>query len=195
MAEASLWVERYIGGIVARGGVLDVACGQGRHIALARRLGYPVTGIDRNLSAARQIFGADDGVSLHERDLEDGSAFPFEPRSFDGVIVTNYLWRPILGDIVDAVSPSGLLLYETFRTGNARYGSPSRSDFLLRPGELLGAVEGKLTVIAYEDITLSEPARVVQRICAVGAMHPWIDQPPPGTSVRSVVGIEAIGRR
>lgn len=178
MAEPSLWVERYIGGVTARGRVLDVACGRGRHIALARRLGYAVTGVDRDVAAARQSFGSARDLSLIERDLEDGSAFPFEAQSFDGVIVTNYLWRPILGDIVAAVSPTGLLLCETFRAGNERYGRPSRPDFLLRPGELLGAVADKLTVIAYEDVTLLEPARVVQRICAVGALHPWIDQPP-----------------
>lgn len=178
MAEASLWVERYIGGIRSGGRVLDVACGSGRHIALSRSLGYDTVGIDRDLGAARAAFGADAGVRLVQRDLEDGSPFPFEPGSFDGVVVTNYLWRPILADIVAAVAPGGLLLYETFRVGNERFGKPSRPDFLLRPGELLAAVAGSLHVVAYEEVTFTDRPRVVQRVCAIGRDHPWVSEPP-----------------
>ncbi len=190
MAEAPLWVKRYIGGVVAGSRVLDLACGSGRHISLARELGYAVTGIDRNIAAAKQLFDHDGRVELIEKDLEDGSAFPFAPQSFGGVIVTNYLFRAVLAYVVDAVASDGMLLYETFRIGNERYGRPSRSDFLLRPGELISVVTSKLTVIAYEDVTLSEPARVVQRICAVGALHPWIDQPPHVSECRSADSLE-----
>jgi hypothetical protein len=38
----------------------------------------------------------------------------------------------------------------------------------LRPGELLEAVRGRLTVLAYENLEVSEPrAAVVQRLVAV----------------------------
>jgi hypothetical protein len=111
-------------------------------------------------------------------DLEDGRPWPFPPVSFDGVIVTNYLWRPILPAIVAAVAADGVLLYETFRLGNERHGRPTRRDFLLEPGELLGAVAGRLVPIAYEDVTLADTLRCVQRICAVGPDHPWISAPP-----------------
>lgn len=178
MSGASPWVKRFIGGVKPSGRVLDVACGTGRHMALARELGFAVTGVDRDTAAARAVFAGDDAIRLVERDLEDGSAFPFPPGSFDGVIVTNYLWRPILEAIVGAVAPAGVLIYETFRLGNERYGKPSRPDFLLRPGELLAAVSGKLQVVAFEDVALGAPDRVVQRICAVAPGHPWIDLPP-----------------
>ncbi len=188
MSEASLWVQRYIGGVAHGSRVLDVACGQGRHIELARALGFNATGVDRDISTARRRFGSDSGVSLVELDLEVGNAFPFERASFGCVIVTNYLWRPILPDIVAAVSPVGMLLYETFRTGNERYGRPSNSNYLLQPGELVSAVAGKLVVIAYEDVTLSAPDRVVQRICAVGGQHPWIFEPPAAKESRTSNG-------
>lgn len=177
MPGPSLWVERYLVGVASGGRVLDVACGGGRNIALARRLGLDVTGVDRDIAAAAARFANDRRVKLVAADLEDGSPFPFAAATFQAVIVTNYLWRPILPAIVAAVDRGGLLIYETFRQGNERLGKPSRPDFLLRPGELLEAVAGKLSVIAYEEVTLRGPMRVVERICAAAPGHPWIDMP------------------
>lgn len=174
----SPWVERFLPGIQAGGHVLDVACGSGRHIAAARAAGLSVTGVDRDISAAQAAFGGQTGVALIEADLENGSPFPFTSGTFDGVIVTNYLWRPILPAIVAAAAHDGVLIYETFRTGNERFGKPSNPDFLLRPGELLAAVGGRLTVVAFEEMTLTQPQSVVQRICAVGPDHSWVRMPP-----------------
>ncbi len=117
-------------------------------------------------------------MTLVEHDLEDRGSFPFAPASFDGVIVTNYLWRPILSDIVAAVAPHGVLIYETFRVGNERLGRPTDPAFLLRPGELLEAVAGRLNVVAFEEALRTGPDRAVQRICAVGSLHHWNDMPP-----------------
>ena len=178
MSGPSQWVERFIGGIPAGGRVLDVACGGGRHIALARRHGLGVTGVDRDVGPARAAFAGDAEVALVQHDLEDGRAFPFAAGSLDGVIVTNYLWRPILPAIVGTVAPGGVLIYETFRIGNARFGKPSNPAFLLRPGELLEAVAGRLHVVGYENVALGAHDRVVQRLCAVAPGHPWIDIPP-----------------
>ncbi len=73
-------------------------------------------------------------------DIEDGP-WPFAGRTFAGVVVTNYLWRPLLPAIVQCVAPGGALLYETFAAGNETVGKPSRPDFLLQPGELLRRVQ------------------------------------------------------
>ncbi|MCY1381315.1 hypothetical protein D9M69_692070 [compost metagenome] len=80
--------------------------------------------------------------------------------------MTNYLWRERLPDIVQAVAPGGVLLYETFARGNESVGKPSRADFLLGNGELLQACAG-LRIVAYEDGFLVAPERFVQRIAAV----------------------------
>lgn len=98
---------------------------------------------------------------------------PFAAHTFGLVVVTNYLWRPILPDIVAAVARDGLLVYETFAAGHERYGRPDNPDFLLRPGELIDAVSRRLTPLAYEHVKLAEPDRIVQRICAAGPLHPW----------------------
>jgi len=65
-------------------------------------------------------------------------------------VVTNYLHRPLLPAIANALAPEGILIYETFALGNERLGRPRNPDFLLRPGELLQAF-ARLTVIAFEE--------------------------------------------
>lgn len=162
----SAWIARFAGLVPAGAPVLDVAAGGGRHSRLFRQRGHPVIAVDRDIAVLREI----DGIETIAADLEDGNPWPFGARRFGGVIVTNYLHRPILDAIVGAVGPGGALLYETFAVGNERFGKPSNPAFLLRPGELLEAVRGRLRVIAYEDIEVAEPKpAMVQRIAAVNA--------------------------
>lgn len=178
----SPWVVRFLGGIAEGGRVLDIACGAGRHLELGLSHGFRMTGTDRDISEARARLGATPPgrLDLVEMDLEDGRPFPFRGERFDAVIVTNYLWRPILADIVAAVSDNGVLIYETFGQGNERFGRPRNPDFLLQPGELLAAVGTGLRTIAFEHVRLPEPDRIVQRICAVGVDHRWPAADVPG---------------
>jgi SAM-dependent methyltransferase len=175
-APPSPWVVRFLSGVRPGGQVLDLACGRGRHTRLALSLGYNVTALDRDLSPLGDLAGRDD-VELIAADLEDGGDFPLTGRVFDGVIVTNYLWRPILPNIVEAVAKDGVLIYETFAIGHERFGHPRNPEFLLRPWELLAAVSGTLTAVAYEHVTLEDPPRLVQHIAAVGPDHAWQTSP------------------
>ncbi|MFN3867593.1 MAG: class I SAM-dependent methyltransferase [Hyphomicrobiaceae bacterium] len=163
------WVTRHLPGVPAGGTVLDLACGSGRHTRAALAAGHPVVAVDRDTSGVADLAGRPD-TRIVQCDLESGAPFPIRG-SFAGVIVTNYLWRPILPDIVAAVAGDGLLIYQTFAAGNERFGRPSNPAFLLRPGELLEAVAGRLVVVAYEYVTEREPDRVVQRIVAAGSRH------------------------
>lgn len=165
--EPSEWVGRFAGLVPPAGHVLDIAAGNGRHSRLFRELGHPVTAIDRDVSRFRGL----PGIEAIEADLEDGSPWPISSR-FDGVVVTNYLWRPILGNIVAAVADGGVLIYETFAAGNEVYGKPSRPEYLLRPGELL-TVSASLRVVAYSHGVVHRPRpAAVQRICAVRSLEP-----------------------
>jgi SAM-dependent methyltransferase len=173
----SAWVARFLPGVRTGGRILDLACGDGRHLRLAIERGYRVVGVDRDLNGVEDLRGRN-GVELVRADLENGQRFPLAGELFDGVIVANYLWRPILPNIVAAVAPDGLLIYETFALGNEIFGRPSNPDFLLRPGELIVAVSPRLITIAYEHATLSDPPRRVQRIAAVGPEHGWLIDAP-----------------
>lgn len=164
---ASAWIARFAP-LVPAGTVLDLAAGSGRHSLLMRGLGHDVVAVDRDPSAlaARAV----PGIDVVAEDLETGSMPPCLGRRYAAVVVTNYLHRPILPAIVGAVAPGGWLLYETFAIGNERFGRPSNPDFLLRPGELLEAVRGRLRIVAYEDVEVAEPRpAMVQRIAARAA--------------------------
>ncbi len=160
--EASAWVRRWSHLVPPGGTVLDVACGGGRHMRWFAGRGHPVTGVDRSSEALLEAAQAGEVV---QADIENGP-WPFADRTFDAVVVTHYLWRALLPDIVAAVAPGGVLIYETFAAGNETVGKPSRPDFLLQPGELLEAC-GALRVVAYEDGFQETPQRFVQRIAAV----------------------------
>jgi SAM-dependent methyltransferase len=163
----SAWIERFGASVAPGGRVCDVACGGGRHARWFLGRGHDVVALDRDLSGVADLRDAP-RVELVECDLEVGAPVPVAPSSCAAVVVTNYLWRPILDDLVAMVAPGGWLLYETLAVGNERFGRPSNPDFLLRPGELLDlAVRHSLRVIAYEDVEVDVPKRAcVQRIAA-----------------------------
>ena len=89
------------------------------------------------------------------------------------MVLSNYLWRPLFEPILDAVEEGGILLYETFALGNEAYRRPSNPDFLLRPGELIEVVRGRLQIVAYEHGYVERPRPAVkQRLCAVRTEAP-----------------------
>jgi SAM-dependent methyltransferase len=107
------------------------------------------------------------GISTRCADLE-GSPWPYDAGRFDGIVVTNYLHRPLMAALLDALRPGGVFIYETFAVGNEKLGRPSNPEFLLRPGELLQWVGGRLSVLAFEQGLVERPKpAVIQRICAV----------------------------
>lgn len=173
----STWVQRWSHLVPKGGSVLDVACGHGRHMRWFARRQHPVVGVDRSPEAVEAVAGLGEVLVA---DIENGP-WPFTGRTFTAVVVTNYLWRPLLPAIVAAVAPGGVLLYETFAAGNETVGKPSRPDFLLQPGELLTACQG-LRIVAYEDGFLDTPARFVQRIAAV---HPGQGGDAAGLAARN----------
>ncbi len=162
--QPSPWVTRWAHLIAAKASVLDLACGSGRHVHWLAARGHPVTGVDRDALALAPLRGV---ARVIESDVEAG-AWPLAGEVFGGVVVTNYLWRPLWPQILASLAPGAALIYETFAAGNETVGRPSRPDFLLQPGELLQRCAG-LNIVAYECGFLGGPDRFVQRIAAVRA--------------------------
>src|SRR5260370_26720376 len=162
------WVPRFAGLIRPGGRVLDRAAGGGRHHRLLLDVGFSVTAGDRDIAGLRALAG--DKCDIRALDLEAGAperAVAPLGGGYDGIVVTNYLHRPLFAAIAEALAPDGVLIYETFAIGNERLGRPRNPDFLLCPGELVEAFAA-LTVVAFEqgEVTLPRPA-VIQRIAAL----------------------------
>jgi len=156
------WIVQWAG-LVAQGGtVLDLAAGSGRHALFFAGRGCKVTAVDRDTSR----LPLHDDIEAIPADLEDGSPWPLPGRRFDAAVVTNYLHRPLMPDLLDAIEPGGILLYQTFMEGNERFGKPRRPDHLLKDGELLALVRDRFSVTAYEARLISDPMAMVQRIAA-----------------------------
>ncbi len=108
------------------------------------------------------------GVEILAADLEDGGPWPFADRTFAGIVVTNYLYRPLFPHILASLEDGGVLIYETFARGNQQFGRPRNPDHLLASGELLDLAAGKLLVAAYEHGLVETPRQaIVQRLCAI----------------------------
>lgn len=165
--EPSAWVLRWAELISPGGEVLDIACGGGRHTRALLDRGLRVLAVDRDTSGLTDLQGRP-GLRALAVDLETGDRPAELSEPFPGIVVTNYLHRPLLGTLVDGVAPGGVLIYETFAVGHERFGRPRSPEHLLQPGELLEAVRGRLRVVAYEDVLIgSPPSASVQRICAL----------------------------
>ena len=170
----SLWVQKWAHLVPAKARVLDLACGQGRHMRYLQGLGHYATGVDRSSQALEAATAYGHTVLA---DIEAGQ-WPFpDDINFDAVVVTNYLWRPLFASIFKSLGPGGVLIYETFATGQETLGKPSNPDFLLQTGELLQAFSG-LRVVAFEDGFLDTPARFVQRLAAVKPSNVYTAGPP-----------------
>ncbi len=168
----SPWVQRFARLIPAGGQVLDLACGSGRHARHLAALGHQVLAVDRDNAAL--ALAAGEGIQVEAFDLEaEGSAawpaWPLQPARFSGIVVTNYLHRALMPDLLASLAPGGVLIYETFAEGNSLFGKPSNPAFLLTQGELLRLAAGAgLRVLAFEDGFVQRPKpAMLQRLCAV----------------------------
>lgn len=165
--DPSPWVRRFVDLIPEGGLVLDLACGAGRHSRYLLSLGYRVVCLDRDITSVADL-AADEHVELIACDLEDGRPWPLADRTFQGIVVTNYLHRPLMKHLVRAVASGGALIYETFADGNQAFGHPRNPDFLLNREELLIFTRPELRVVAFEDLLVTEPKpAAIQHIAAV----------------------------
>ena len=147
------WIER-IGR--ERGGerrALDVAMGRGRHALPLARAGFRTFGVDVKLEAVRDAVAHARGEGLRVLGwCADLAQHPLPRGRFELVIVSRYLQRDLFPDLLAAVAPGGVLLYETFTTHQRALGRPPASaDHLLEPGELRQRFDG-FDVLSYEEV-------------------------------------------
>ena len=128
-----------------RGKVLDVATGRGRHAVFLATQGFTVHGIDRNREALEFLDAQAKEVgqlpiTTECVDLETDNLHPPDlgTETYDVILVFFYLYRPLFSQLIHALKPGGVILYETFLLENHIHRQhPRRKEFCLEPNELL----------------------------------------------------------
>ena len=160
------WIECYSSLIPSGKGVLDLACGSGRHTGMLLHKGYQVTAVDIDIDLIKQNF-SNKKLDIVKCDLEGLSSWPFGKNTFWGIIVVNYLHRPLYSKIMESLEKGGVLVYQTFADGHSQYGKPKNPDYLLKRGELKKVFDS-MRIMSYQHGYLSYPSpSIVQIICFV----------------------------
>ncbi len=138
---------------------LDLACGTGRHALLLAARGYRVTAVDYARPALLTLREAAQARALTiDAFAADVESWPIPASHFDLVLVVDFLLRALFPALRAAVAPGGLLVMETFASGQERFGHPRNPAYLLRPGELAATCRGFSILAAYEG-SLEHPPR------------------------------------
>ena len=121
------------------GRALDLAMGNGRNAVYLAQMGYDTEGIDISREAVNGALelARRAGVHLKARVLDLEGEVNLEREGYDLVICFNYLHRPLVPKIKDALRPGGTVVYETYIVDQAGFGRPRNPDHLLKRNELL----------------------------------------------------------
>lgn len=132
---------------------LDVACGLGANALALATLGYESHAWDNSTVALDKLEGFAKQQQLHVhsqcRDIEQQ---PPEAESFDVIVVSQFLHRPLCKYLSVALKPGGLLFYQTFHCNKQSGSGPSSNDYLLKPNELL-TLFADLNMVFYREDT------------------------------------------
>ena len=146
---------------------LDLACGAGRDAVFLALSGFKTEAwdvlpdaLDRCRDLARRS-----GVTVDARQCDLEADSTGIDGQFDLICVFNYLHRPLIRAIAEAVRPGGLVVYVTFvQPQRELYGKPRRDAFILKSGELPGRFGGWRIVATRE--SLARPRRFVASLIA-----------------------------
>lgn len=130
------------------GDALDLACGLGSNAVLLAERGLRVQAWDVSPVAVEVVRGrlGDRGTAR----VVDLTEHPPAAQTFDVIVVTRYLERSLAPAIVEALRPGGLLFAQTWARERVTDRGPSRAEWRLAPGELLGLFAGLLPLL-YRD--------------------------------------------
>ncbi len=150
--------------------VLDLACGSGRNSILFSNKNYKIIAVDINSKYLNSFNG--NNIYRILADIEDVAKWPFIEKSFDIIIVVNFLNRKIFKNIFKSLKKDGYLIYETFGEGQEKIGKPKNKEFLLKKNELL-KISKELKLIAYEEVKVfsQEINYIKHRIMCKNVQH------------------------
>jgi SAM-dependent methyltransferase len=161
--------------------ILDLACGSGRNGLFLLEQDFSVIFSDIKSEALAEIKQAINNkkqplpvelASFLQVDLEQQGANLLQENSYSSILVFRYLHRPLIKQIKAAVSPNGLVIYETFTTEQAEFGGPKNPDFLLKAGELASYFSDWQILHSFEGVKISDSGTSKQAVAQIIARKP-----------------------
>jgi SAM-dependent methyltransferase len=156
--------------LLPNGAALDLACGTGRHSLLLAEASHPVSAVDGS-SVALDILAAraraqnfevhhsnrreieaenrNRHIRLVQADLESAI---LPTASFAVILCIHYLQRSLHPQIIRALAPGGMLVFETYTLPQLEFAQgPHNPAFLLKAGELRGTFQS-LALVFYREL-------------------------------------------
>lgn len=124
---------------------LDLACGAGGSLLWLAQRGWRVTGVDVSAAAlalAREKLGAAWLLNRATLLCADLDAWRPPPASYDLITAFYFLDRRLWPSLRAAVRPGGLLVMQTYHTGQLAVRPQTDPAHLLAPGELAALLAG-----------------------------------------------------
>jgi 2-polyprenyl-3-methyl-5-hydroxy-6-metoxy-1,4-benzoquinol methylase len=123
-----------------RGKALDVAMGTGRNAIFLAAHGYEVDGIDFSEVAVEKVqsFAQKESLSINAAQA-DLSSYQIAEETYEVILNFYFLERSLIPQIKKALTPGGMLLFETYTVEQPQYGRPHNPAYLLKPNELLNS--------------------------------------------------------
>jgi tellurite methyltransferase len=185
MDERERWNARYTAGVdkeieapypflrehvalLPRGRGLELAMGEGQNAIFLAEQGYAVTAIDISEVAVERARRSVQlaGIAIEVQRMDLGAAtLPTE--AYAVVACLYYLQRDLLPQIVNALKPGRMVIYETFTRGQARYGHPTNPAYLLQANQSLEAF-GELRVRVDRELLVEGLKAVASLVGAKG---------------------------
>lgn len=135
----------------AAGRALDLACGLGANALFLAECGLEAHAWDFSAMAVEQVrlLAQERGLAM-VAEVRDVVRQPPAPTSFEVIVVSRFLERALAPALAAALTPGGLLFYQTFTRSRVDDTGPANEAYRLADNELL-RMFASLQVLAYRE--------------------------------------------
>ncbi len=141
----------------AQGKTLDLASGFGANALFLAQHNMESHAWDISSAAIEHLISSARILNLNiNTEVRDVVAKPPEENSFDVIVVSHFLDRQIMPNIISALRENGLLFYQTFTKTRIQDIGPSSEKYRLGKNELLELCKGLDTIVYREERTIGD---------------------------------------
>ena len=141
----------------AQGKSLDLASGFGANALFLAQHNMESHAWDISSIAVEKLKEISNSMNLDiKTEVRDVTTSPPEENSFDVIVVSHFLDRQIMPNIISALRENGLLFYQTFTKTRVQDIGPSSEKYRLGKNELLDLCKDLDTIVYREEGTIGD---------------------------------------